>query len=37
MTGERRVFAAAVLALWALYVVQAVFTPILLDDWFQIR
>ena len=33
---ERLVFAAAVLAMWAFYFVQAVHTPTLLDDWYQL-
>lgn len=32
-----RWFAVAAIALWLLFVVQAVLSPILLDDWFQLR
>jgi hypothetical protein len=31
------VFAGATLALWLLFFVQALWSPILLDDWFQLR
>jgi hypothetical protein len=34
---ERQLFFAAALALWALYLVQAVLAPLFLDDWFQVR
>jgi hypothetical protein len=33
---ERAVFLVAVGALWALFVVQAWLTPVLLDDWYQL-
>jgi hypothetical protein len=35
--GEHRAFIAAAFALWLLFFVQAVISPILLDDWFQLR
>src|SRR5688572_28190600 len=35
--GERRVFIAAAFGLWLLFFVQAVNSPVLLDDWFQLR
>ena len=34
---ERAVFVGAVVGLWAVFVVQAVNAPVLLDDWFQLR
>lgn len=34
---ERHVFAGAALALWLLFLVQALLSPVLLDDWFQLR
>ena len=34
---ERFVFAATALALWLLFVTQALLSPILLDDWFPLR
>jgi hypothetical protein len=34
---ERAAFVAAVLGLWLVFVVQAVSSPVLLDDWFQLR
>jgi Family of unknown function (DUF6056) len=34
---ERGVFVGAVLALWLLFFVQALWSPVLLDDWFQLR
>ena len=37
MTRERSAFVAAALALWSLYFVQALWSPVLLDDWFQLR
>lgn len=35
--SERRAFYAAASALWLLFALQAWWSPILLDDWFQIR
>src|SRR4051794_10237544 len=35
--GEHRTFLAAAFGLWLLFFVQAVNTPVLLDDWFQLR
>src|SRR5258706_2740524 len=34
---ERAFFVAAVAGLWLVFFVQAVSSPILLDDWFQLR
>ena len=34
---ERRAFVAAAVGLWSLFFVQAVNSPVLLDDWFQLR
>jgi hypothetical protein len=34
---EHWVFFGAVLALWLLFFVQAINTPVVLDDWFQLR
>ena len=34
---ERGVFASAALALWLLFFVQALLSPVMLDDWFQLR
>jgi hypothetical protein len=34
---ERHVFACAALALWLLYFVEALLSPVVLDDWFQLR
>jgi hypothetical protein len=34
---ERTAFVTAALALWLLFVIQAVNTPVVLDDWFQLR
>src|SRR5947209_1892534 len=34
---ERAVWLAAALALWLVFVVQASISPVLLDDWFQLR
>jgi hypothetical protein len=34
---EHRTFVAAAFALWLLFFVQAVNTPVVLDDWFQLR
>jgi hypothetical protein len=34
---ERALFVAAAVALWFVFLVQAVNAPILLDDWFQLR
>ena len=34
---ERRAFVAAAFGLWLLFFVQAVLSPVLLDDWFQLR
>jgi hypothetical protein len=36
MRSERTVFFVAVVALWALFFVQALHTPTLLDDWYQL-
>ena len=33
---ERAVFWAAAVAMWAFFAVQAVHTPVLLDDWYQL-
>ena len=33
----RRAFAGAALGLWLLFLVEAVLSPVLLDDWFQLR
>ncbi len=33
----RRAFVAAAFGLWLLFVVQAINSPVLLDDWFQLR
>src|SRR6202035_2281942 len=35
--AEARAFLAAAFALWLLFFVQAVNSPVLLDDWFQLR
>ena len=35
--AQSRTFVAAALALWLLFFVQAVHTPVLLDDWYQLR
>jgi hypothetical protein len=35
--GEHRAFVAAAFGLWLLFFVQAVNSPVLLDDWFQLR
>src|SRR5688572_10608085 len=35
--GEHRAFVGAAFGLWLLFFVQAVNTPVLLDDWFAIR
>ncbi|HEY5924722.1 MAG TPA: DUF6056 family protein [Kofleriaceae bacterium] len=37
LRGEHRAFVAAAIALWLLFLVQAVNTPVVLDDWFQLR
>jgi hypothetical protein len=37
LRGERRAFVAAAFGLWLLFFVQAASSPILLDDWFQLR
>ena len=37
LRGEHRAFIAAALGLWLLFFVQAINTPVLLDDWFQLR
>jgi hypothetical protein len=37
LRGEQRAFIAAALGLWLLFFVQAVLSPVLLDDWFQLR
>lgn len=34
--NERLVFAGAVVATWALFFVQALHAPVLLDDWYQL-
>src|SRR5262249_10550497 len=34
---ERRLFGGAAFALWLLFFVQAALSPVLLDDWFQVR
>jgi len=34
---ERRLFVCAAAGLWLVFFVQAVHTPVLLDDWFQLR
>lgn len=34
---ERRWFVAAAVGLWLLFVVQALWSPVLLDDWFPLR
>jgi hypothetical protein len=34
---ERRAFVTAAVAMWLLFVAQAVLSPVLLDDWFQLR
>ncbi len=34
---ERSLFVAAAFGLWLLFLVQAVLSPVLLDDWFQLR
>jgi hypothetical protein len=34
---ERAVFVASCVGLWLVFVVQAVQSPVLLDDWFQLR
>ena len=34
---ERVVFVGAAVGLWLLFVVQAALSPVLLDDWFQLR
>ncbi len=35
--GEQTAFVAAACALWLLFFIQAVLSPVLLDDWFQLR
>ena len=35
--AQHRTFVAAALALWLLFLVQALQTPILLDDWYELR
>jgi hypothetical protein len=35
--GEYRAFIAAAFALWLLFFCQAAISPLLLDDWFQLR
>ena len=35
--AQHRAFLTAAFALWLLFFVQAVYSPILLDDWFQLR
>ena len=37
LRGQHRTFFAAAFGLWLLFFVQAVNTPVLLDDWFQLR
>jgi Family of unknown function (DUF6056) len=35
--GEHRTFVGAAFGLWSLFFVQALYSPVLLDDWFQLR
>jgi len=35
--GQHKAFFAAAVGLWLLFFIQAVNTPVLLDDWFQLR
>src|SRR2546430_832895 len=35
--AQSRAFVTAAGALWLLFLFQAVYSPVLLDDWFQIR
>jgi hypothetical protein len=37
LRGEHRAFIGAAFGLWLVFFVQAVNSPVLLDDWFQLR